>query len=468
MERIRKRRILAAKYKWFSIFLSLCTLLLAYFKDFFRVSERIVTYLNIGSGFLEIEEYLSSSAADVYHSLLEGKLSLFQAHKLLGILSAFSDSDTAKGFDDFLTLFYYLIIVFLGVQVLNIALGIFDISIGKISAVVTGIFIVFISYYTVSIDASAGESIVGYSMWGWACMILPFISVVLWKKYEKILNQIYLLREEEEISEDESESTAYGVLKTGLQGQVVQRLLVLCERNKGTVIFLCSTIVLHCVLTPLFVVNELELSWGQYEVLSFLLLCLIGITMGLAVIYAACGRYDYLILYALTGVIGEFIYYRSSLPYLTFRNKIAFFNGCIIALVLVFAGKKMKENPSKIFSLSAIAVLTSTVVHIFAWGDQGIEYIVSIDFWTTMISIVATTLFFVYFKGRFIKIMHIHDSKIIDYKGKEKKTPARIICPKCGERIKENAKYCSACGFSVENIKNRMQNKEKEESNHNI
>ena len=256
MERIRKRRILAAKYKWFSIFLSLCTLLLAYFKDFFRVSERIVTYLNIGSGFLEIEEYLSSSAADVYHSLLEGKLSLFQAHKLLGILSAFSDSDTAKGFDDFLTLFYYLIIVFLGVQVLNIALGIFDISIGKISAVVTGIFIVFISYYTVSIDASAGESIVGYSMWGWACMILPFISVVLWKKYEKILNQIYLLREEEEISEDESESTAYGVLKTGLQGQVVQRLLVLCERNKGTVIFLCSTIVLHCVLTPLFVVNE--------------------------------------------------------------------------------------------------------------------------------------------------------------------------------------------------------------------
>jgi len=185
---------LAMEYKWFSILLLAFVAYSFYGLPYFTVSANATTSFNLFSGFVDIENYISDSVSKAYNSFLEGHLTLFETQKLMALISYFSDDP--ESMQQTMTVFYYLIIAVIAINVISIFAAIFDHG-AMLDISLTSNILFFTLMLTFVVAINKEDTIGGFSVWGICSILLPAVSCFLWHKYRQLGESLSEYSEEE-------------------------------------------------------------------------------------------------------------------------------------------------------------------------------------------------------------------------------------------------------------------------------
>lgn len=416
----------AVKFKWCAILSSCFAIFIAYAKEWIKIPETIVSVLRMGNDFLDFSDYLSSDLLEVKDALLEGKLTLLQAHKGLSALGELMEGQDAADYSMLMKIFYALIILFLVMEAAEILWYFFDKRRIFVGSMISGtVLFAAIFWFVAKMNeeiGQQGEGTLSISMWAWVCLILPFASSFFWHQYRK-----YAAKTTRYVNTEMAATQEIGSAKPVVFSK--EKILIsshkegakatektfkadwkgFIQKNGRVILFTIVVLFLQVILDGsgrTIIRNSTERFWiYKIEILTE------AMVIGLAVVYARAKRYEYLVLYAIAGVVSNKIFYNIPESSYDMSYQISRIWYPVIIVVLLYLGEKfLQESKTKWYLMAGIVAVLKTLV--ITWLQVG-EALINLNTILQFAGIFGVVCLYLYKMEVFQKATNCSDERLI-------------------------------------------------------
>jgi len=326
---------LAMEYKWFSILLLAFVAYSFYGLPYFTVSANATTSFNLFSGFVDIENYISDSVSKAYNSFLEGHLTLFETQKLMALISYFSDDP--ESMQQTMTVFYYLIIAVIAINVISIFAAIFDHG-AMLDISLTSNILFFTLMLTFVVAINKEDTIGGFSVWGICSILLPAVSCFLWHKYRQLGESLSEYSEEERtgFARADNASGEGTSIKPDRSFAGYKRVFSIKKFLSDNWVVLLYTLIVHFMLY--FVEYSFFETYNVYKNYCLVATGLFAVSLALAMIYVDADRYAFPVIFCIINILSNLWHYRNYVSYISLSRVITylFLYTFIIAICIIF------------------------------------------------------------------------------------------------------------------------------------
>lgn len=336
-------------YKFVPIGLVLVDLFMLFKCAFFELSEKLISYFQIGGkviGFLE--NFISGSLSETLSSMSQGSITLLEFQK---IYKALGDYAYIEEDGEYISLivqtFYWCIVLFVIAAVIEMILHMVNSKIQGIWCVMNVILTIYVlSFWAYTIDIfkeDFGISSVRFTPWAICVLIIPFIETIIWHKYISISKKIK--------TENPETETNQKSVKIHLHVDVNERKKYF-TKHKTIVLLLGIFIALNLMIFVL----------GYIEVVSFLITLLDAFFAGLMVLYACHYEWKMLEIYAVAVFFGEFLSNFYNLRYFNALYTMALLGSGIILAAAMYMMMKLDMGKHRLLIMSGVVILLKTII----------------------------------------------------------------------------------------------------------
>lgn len=353
-----KKRQKLLLYKYSAISLMIIELWMIFKCAFFEISEKLISYLQIGTSLLGgLLNLTSDSVQDVVTSLTQGKLTVFQFQKVYETLGDYLYSDENGRSLFYMTrVFYWCIIAFVIAIIIEIVLHLINKKINGYALLFDVIFacitVFFWSMTSNLFKEQFGTSLIKITPAGVGILVIPLISCILWGKYYTALKEVQASGEE--VKTNVKENTISMFIKKW-------KWVVFMETHKVSSGILGVYFLLH-VFTFIFS------SESRYEITLYIKV-LDAIIIGILIVNSFCQDWKMHKIYLVINLIGNIIIHYEYMKFYNFNYLIEIFGSGVIMTLLMYLMQKVNIKKHRLLIVTGILwVLKVLIIPLFGSG----------------------------------------------------------------------------------------------------